>query len=88
MAHKIISAAISLLMLSTMPTASKPLPHGGGGDYRGGYYAQPRGFPFGAALGLGILGAGLGAYYYQNRCYRYVIDYDDYGNPITQIICQ
>ena len=41
------------------------------------------------AIGLGILGAIATQQYYSNReCYRRVVGYDYYGNPVVRTFCE
>ena len=89
-----------LAMTLAMPVFADGRRHHGNHGYRGPspynhYHRGFRDFPYrghealpyaGAAIGLAILGA-IWYDQYLRQCYKTIIDYDEYNQPIFRVIC-
>lgn len=90
--RKVLIALTALILASTSAAAQyrgHHVGHYGGhygghhGGHRGGYGAAPW---IAGALSLGVLGA-IWYDQYGRHCWRKVVEYDNFGNPVVRTFC-
>lgn len=87
MKHAIVIALLTMIV--TTPSYAQRRHHGAHGGHHHHHHHHRRNYaPYAlGALGLAILG---GVIYdqYGRRCYKQIIGYDSWGDPVTRRICE